>query len=264
MIKKSNDNTPPTSLIEVKEVSLRIQDNTILENINLNLNTGETVALIGPNGAGKSSLVRLILGLTKATTGSVYIKPETRIGYVPQKFSIDNTLPLTVQRFLTLGGRYSTIQLNNALSEVGAQKLLNSPIQSISGGETQRIMLARALLRKPELLILDEPAQGVDVTGQAELYELISSIRENHRCGILMVSHDLHFVMATTNRVLCLNRHICCSGHPEAVSHDPRYLELFNRHPSIALYTHHHDHSHDLDGNIISTQCDHTQEKTDG
>ncbi|MCF6236582.1 MAG: zinc ABC transporter ATP-binding protein ZnuC [Gammaproteobacteria bacterium] len=246
----------PASLIEVKGVSLKVQDNIILENINLNLNTGETVALIGPNGAGKSSLVRLILGLTKATTGSIYIKPKTRIGYVPQKFSVDDTLPLTVQRFLKLGGRYSKTQLSSALSEVGAQKLLNSPIQNISGGETQRVMLARALLRNPELLILDEPAQGVDVTGQAELYELISSIRENHRCGILMVSHDLHFVMATTNRVLCLNRHICCSGHPEAVSHDPRYLELFNRHPSIALYTHHHDHSHDLAGKV--------QEKTDG
>ncbi len=264
MITESDNNIQQEPLFEIKGVSLRIKNRIILDDISLSLDAGETVALIGPNGAGKSSLVRLILGLTVASAGSIYIKPGIRIGYVPQKFAIDSTIPLTVKRFLMLGGRYSSAQISSALSEVGALNLLESQIQNISGGETQRVILARALLRDPELLVLDEPAQGVDVSGQAELYELISSIKEKHKCGIFMVSHDLHFVMATTNRVFCLNRHICCSGHPEAVSHDPRYLELFDTPPSIALYTHNHDHSHNLDGNITSTRCNHKQEQTDG
>ena len=163
--------------------------------------------------------------------------------YTPE--SVDSVLPLTVRRFLTLASRCSEAALRQALAEVGVAQLLESPVQGISGGELQRVMLARALLREPDLLILDEPVQGVDVNGQVELFELIGEIRDRHRCGILMVSHDLHLVMAKTDRVFCLNQHVCCSGHPAAVSSDPAYLELFGTHPALAVYTHHHDHIKD-------------------
>jgi len=237
-------------LVEAKAISLSFNGRKVLDAVNLSVHAGEILAMIGPNGAGKTTLVRIILGLLKPDAGECYAAPDLRIGYMPQRIVVDSVLPLTVQRFLTLSQGATEQQLRQVLDEVGVERLLKSPVQNISGGEMQRVMLARALLRKPDLLVLDEPVQGVDVTGQAELFDLIANIRDRHGCGILMVSHDLHLVMAKADRVLCLNRHVCCSGHPAAVSNDPSYLELFGTHPSMALYTHNHDHRHDLHGRV--------------
>jgi len=165
---------------------------------------------------------------------------------------VDATLPLTVLRFLRLVPGVDRLRALAALAEVGAEKVIDSPLQSVSGGEMQRVLLARALLREPELLVLDEPVQGVDVSGQAELYRLITRLRDRHGCGVLMVSHDLHLVMSTTDQVVCLNRHVCCSGHPEQVSGDPAFIELFGQDAkSLAIYHHHHDHDHDLHGGVV-------------
>ncbi|BFM13857.1 zinc ABC transporter ATP-binding protein ZnuC [Maricurvus nonylphenolicus] len=242
----------PDALLQCEKLCLQFGERTILDNINLSLNPGEIVTLIGPNGAGKTSLVRALLGLIQPTTGKVVQHSDLRIGYMPQKLHVEVSLPLTAQRFLGLTGANKR-EVADALQHVGISHLAKSPIQRLSGGETQRVLLARALLRKPNLLILDEPAQGVDVVGQAELYELIGQIRHQTGCGVLMVSHDLHLVMAATDSVICLNQHVCCQGHPESVSNDPAYLELFGRsaHPAIAVYTHHHDHSHDIHGDVV-------------
>ena len=217
------------------------------------------MTLIGPNGAGKSTLVRIILGLQKADSGDVWLRAGIRIGYMPQRLHIDPTLPLTVRRFLTLAQRASITRLRTALAEVGAEHLLEVPMQTLSGGETQRVLLARAMLRNPELLLLDEPVQGVDVAGQEELYQLIGSIRQRYNCGILMISHDLHIVMTATDQVLCLNRHVCCSGHPETVRTDPNYTALFGlpgRPDVLTAYSHHHDHNHDMHGDVINDSGD--------
>ncbi len=245
-------------LIEAKGLCLTLAGKQILDKVDIRLHKGEIVTLIGPNGAGKSTLVRVILGLIKHDSGEVRLAPKLRIGYMPQRLSIDPVLPLTVRRFLTLAQRCSESKLIEALAEVGAERLLDSAMQTLSGGETQRILLARAMLRDPDLLILDEPVQGVDVTGQEELYRLIGTIRKRHGCGILMISHDLHMVMSATDQVLCLNRHVCCSGHPDSVRIDPSYVALFGSaetpQPVITPYSHQHDHSHDAHGDIVEDE----------
>lgn len=242
-------------LIETEGLSLSLQGRRILDQVNITVRRGEIVTLIGPNGAGKSTLVRVILGLLKSDQGRVKLAPKTRIGYMPQRLHIDPVLPLTVRRFLTLAQGCSSTKLRQVLAEVGAEKNLDSPMQELSGGETQRVLLARAMLRDPDLLILDEPVQGVDVVGQDELYRLIGTIRQRHHCGILMVSHDLHLVMSATDQVVCLNHHVCCSGHPDSVRVDPNYVALFGtsgaQAPVLTPYSHHHDHRHDDQGNII-------------
>jgi zinc transport system ATP-binding protein len=239
------------ALIRLKDVSVTRAGQSVLEHIQLSVSSGEIVTLIGPNGAGKTTLVRAVLGLLKADSGEIWRKPKLRVGYMPQKLHIDATLPLSVLRFLRLVPGVDRDTARAALVEVGAEKVIDSPLQGISGGEMQRVLLARALLRKPELLVLDEPVQGVDVAGQAELYALITQLRNRHQCGVLMVSHDLHLVMSTTDQVVCLNRHVCCSGHPEQVSNDPAFVELFGLNaPSLAIYHHHHDHAHDLHGEV--------------
>nr|MBP8185472.1 ATP-binding cassette domain-containing protein [Pseudomonas sp.] len=172
--------------------------------------------------------------------------------YMPQKLQVDASLPLSVLRFLRLLPGVDRGRALAALEEVGAAQVLDSPLQSISGGELQRVLLARALLRAPQLLVLDEPVQGVDVAGQAELYSLITRLRDRYGCGVLMVSHDLHLVMSTTDQVICLNRHVCCSGHPEQVSNDPAFVEMFGEDAkSLAVYHHRHDHGHDLHGSVV-------------
>ncbi|MCF9001656.1 MULTISPECIES: zinc ABC transporter ATP-binding protein ZnuC [Pseudomonas] len=241
------------ALIRLEKVAVTLSGQNVLDDIQLSVKPGEIVTLIGPNGAGKTTLVRAVLGLLKPDSGSVWRKPKLRVGYMPQKLHVDQTLPLSVLRFLRLVPGVDRTAAASALEEVGAGKVIDSPIQGISGGEMQRVLLARALLRKPELLVLDEPVQGVDVAGQAELYSLITRLRDRHQCGVLMVSHDLHLVMSTTDQVVCLNRHVCCSGHPEQVSHDPAFVELFgNNAQSLAIYHHHHDHAHDLHGAVVN------------
>lgn len=240
------------ALVEAKSISVSVGSRCLLQKVDLTLSAGEIVTVIGPNGAGKTTLVKVIVGLRKADTGTVSVKQGTRIGYMPQRLHIDQNLPITVKRFLQLAGQ-SERAIELTLAEVGISHLLLSPMQAVSGGEMQRILLARALLRNPHLLVLDEPVQGVDIAGQSELYELISSIRDRRQCGVLMVSHDLHLVMAQTDTVVCLNHHVCCHGHPEQVSHDPAFIELFGRQhsQSLAIYQHDHDHDHTINGDIV-------------
>ncbi|HOB61130.1 MAG TPA: zinc ABC transporter ATP-binding protein ZnuC [Candidatus Competibacteraceae bacterium] len=244
---------PADVLLTVERVSFATHGNAILEDVSLQLAAGEIVALIGPNGAGKSTLIRIVLGLLRPSRGRVWLKPGLRVGYMPQRLAIDGTLPLTVRRFITLGAPASHQRVQAALAEVGAAHVLDTPVQAISGGELQRVLLARALLREPDLLVLDEPSQGVDLNGQYELYELIGRLRQQRGCGILMVSHELQLVMAATDHVVCLNRHVCCSGHPDHVVRDPGYLALFGLDGvrNLAIYHHHHNHRHDLHGAVV-------------
>ena len=245
-----------SALIRLEGVGVSFAGQQVLNDVQLSVQPGEIVTLIGPNGAGKTTLVRAVLGLLKTEVGSVWRKPKLRIGYMPQKLHVDATLPLTVLRFLRLVPGVDRHSAQAALEEVGATQVIDSPLQSISGGELQRVLLARALLRKPELLVLDEPVQGVDVAGQADLYRLITRLRDRHGCGVLMVSHDLHLVMSTTDQVVCLNRHVCCSGHPEQVSGDPAFVELFGQDAQdLAIYHHHHDHAHDLHGGVVEGEA---------
>ena len=251
----SNPSPDKTLLASAENVSVSINANQILLGASLSVSEGEVVTIVGPNGAGKTTLVRAILGLVSPSEGKLYRRPGLNIGYMPQKLHIDPTMPMTVNRFLALGvpARLSGQgRRKNALNEVGIEHISNFQMHNISGGETQRVMLARALLRDPDFLVLDEPVQGVDITGQADLYRLIRNIRENRGVGVLMVSHDLHVVMAETDRVICLNRHVCCEGHPETVSKHPEFVEMFGDQvaSSIALYPHHHDHHHDVHGDI--------------
>jgi zinc transport system ATP-binding protein len=239
-------------LIKAQNICLRIAAQTILDTVSLEVKAGEIVTLVGPNGSGKSSLVRLLLKLIQPDTGSVSHRPGLRIGYMPQKIHIDPVLPLSVKRFLHLAADVSQRQVVQVSEQVEVAALLDRPVQNISGGEFQRVLLARALLTKPDCLVLDEPAQGVDINGQQQLYQLIANIRDQLGCGVLMISHDLHLVMASTDQVLCLNTHICCQGHPDAVSKHPEYLKLFGSSlAGLAVYTHHHDHDHDLHGDVI-------------
>ncbi|MEX0619009.1 MAG: zinc ABC transporter ATP-binding protein ZnuC [Pseudohongiellaceae bacterium] len=244
------------SLLTARDISISFDGRPVLQHVDLEVNRGRIVTLIGPNGAGKTTLVRIVLGLLHPDSGHIDHAPGLTIGYMPQKLAIDPTLPITVDRFLRLTGsrvEQPAQKIDSLLAELRVSHLRNHPLNAVSGGELQRILLARALLREPRLLVLDEPAQGVDVTGQAELYQLISNISEQQGCGILMISHDLHLVMSSTDEVVCLNQHICCQGKPDQVSNDPAYLDLFGDKAakSIAVYTHNHNHHHDIKGNII-------------
>jgi zinc transport system ATP-binding protein len=244
-----------TPIISLDDIELRRGGKDILRGVSWRIARGEHWALIGPNGSGKTTLLRVILGLVKPDRGRVWLRPALRIGYMPQRLTVEDTLPLTVARFMTLGVRMPRRQIAAALAETGADQVLDSPLNAISGGELQRVMLARALLREPELLVLDEPVQSVDVTGQFELYDLLGEIRRRHGCAILMVSHDLHLVLPTADQVICMNHHICCAGPPELVSRHPAYRELFGtEHARLAIYRHHHDHRHDVHGDVVEPE----------
>lgn len=218
----------------------------VIVNVGVNLHPRNIVTIIGPNGSGKTTLLKLLLGLETPDSGKVWRMPGLKVGYVPQRVAIDPILPLTVEWFLKLSLRGNPKLLPLLAEETGIAHTLSKPLQAVSGGELQRILLARALLCDPQLLVLDEPAQGVDVTGQAQLYELIARISRTHHCAVLMVSHDLHLVMSATDHVICLNHHVCCSGHPHSVQGDPAFVALFGKQAadSLAIYTHHHDHTH--------------------
>ncbi len=242
-----------SSLITLENISVTFGQRRVLSDVSLKLQPGRILTLLGPNGAGKSTLVRVVLGLIQPAGGKLTRPADLRIGYVPQKLHLDSTLPLTVDRFMRLRPGVKRADILPALKRVQAGHLLDYPLQKLSGGETQRVLLARALLNQPQLLVLDEPTQGVDVNGQVALYDLIDQLRRELNCGVLMVSHDLHLVMAKTDEVLCLNQHICCSGTPEVVAQHPEFISMFGPRGAeqLAIYRHHHNHRHDLQGRII-------------
>jgi len=251
----ASGNTKETNmklLLATHGVSKSISSKPILQDISLKIYEGQILTLIGPNGAGKTTLIRIILGILKSDTGSIYLRPDLRIGYMPQTLLIDSILPITVDRFLKLAQPTRSEDIGALQDRLEISHLNEEQISSLSGGEMQRVLLARALLRDPHLLILDEPAQGVDISGQSKLYDLINEIRAEKGCGILMISHDLHLVMSSTNEVICLNRHVCCHGKPEDVSSDPAFLELFGASvsPNLAIYAHRHSHEHEITGKI--------------
>jgi zinc transport system ATP-binding protein len=240
----------PAALISARGVSVFRNGRDQLIDVDLDIHKREIVTLIGPNGAGKTTLVRVLLGLEKPDRGAVHRRRDLRIGYVPQRFDSDAVIPMTVERFLTLGSNESIDRIASMLESVDAMSVRHQQLGELSGGELQRVVLARALLRRPNLLVLDEPVQGVDYSGEADLYNLIAKLRDEAGFGVLLVSHDLHFVMGRSDRVICLNRHVCCSGVPEAVAQHPAYGRLFGAEAAraFAVYRHHHDHSHDLAG----------------
>ncbi len=243
------------SLLTARGLGVRGPSGWLIEGVDISVRKGEIVTLIGPNGSGKSTTVRALLGLIDADAGVIERAPKLSIGYVPQKLSIDWTLPLTVRRFMNLSARHSNHAVDAALDEVGIAEHAAAEVQGLSGGEFQRLLLARAMVGAPDLLVLDEPVQGVDPSGQIALYELIASLRQRHGCAILMISHDLHIVMAETDTVICLNGHVCCSGTPQSVSESPEYRMLFGPRAAeaLAVYHHHHDHRHLPDGRVVAT-----------
>ncbi len=239
-------------LAELTNVSVTLDGRELLHDINFQLESKEIVSLIGPNGAGKTTLLRVLLGRQAINSGKVSLRKGLRVGYMPQKLKLNASLPVTTKGFLKLSAKVSDKDILQALSWVEAEHLIDRQMPKLSGGEMQKVLLARCMLRKPELLVLDEPAQGVDLTGQEELYQEISAIRDRTGCGVLMVSHDLHLVMSSTDKVICLNRHICCTGKPESVQAHKEYQNLFgDSAEAFAIYTHHHDHEHDACGEVI-------------
>ncbi len=240
------------TLIEASSLSKQLQGRQVLGKVDFTIARNEIVTLIGPNGCGKTTLLRVLLGLTRADSGRIRRRKGLRIGYVPQNIGFTASLPMTARYFLRLAAHKSA-NPSKIIELTKIEPLLESQMIALSGGELQRVLLAQALLAKPELLVLDEPVQGVDFGGQAELYRLIRDASKAFDCAVLMVSHDLHLVMADTDRVLCLNGHICCSGTPQSVSQDPAFVKLFGADVArqIAFYVHHHDHQHGMDGEII-------------
>ena len=238
-------------LVKLESAGFKIKDKILVEGISLSVEKGKIVTLIGPNGSGKSTTAKIALGIYKNIEGKVE-KFTNKIGYVPQKISIDWTLPLRVKDFMNLTESINDEQIDEALGSTGVLHLKNNNLGSLSGGEFQRVLLARAISKKPELLVLDEPVQGVDYTGEIALYELIKKISDELKCGILLISHDLHTVMSATDHVVCLNGHVCCSGSPIDVASNHEYKALFGEQASktLALYEHNHDHVHSNDGEI--------------
>lgn len=248
--------TAISPLLSLQHIHLGFHGREVLTDVSLDIASGEIVTLVGPNGAGKTSLARVALGLVPQDKGERILRPGLVIGYMPQKLRIDESLPLTVNRFLWTSCASNRRQRREALAQVGASHLFEQSVQRLSGGEMQRVLLARALLRQPQLLVLDEPAQGVDVAGQSALYGLLQQVREQTGCAILLISHDLHWVMAATDRVICLHGHVCCEGAPDQVRASPAFAQLFGEAATslanLAPYSHRHDHQHDLHGACLT------------
>ena len=238
-------------VLKVGNVGVLVNGKSLVRGVSLEVKKGEIVTLIGPNGSGKSTTAKIALGIYKKIDGKVKTYTN-KIGYVPQKISIDWTLPIRVLDFMTLTEELTQDQINSALNMTGVEHLKNKSLSNLSGGEFQRVLIARAISKQPELLVLDEPVQGVDFKGEIALYRLIKEISEKMKCGILLISHDLHVVMSATDFVVCLNGHVCCSGTPHKVVQDNKYRELFGDRASniLSLYEHKHDHTHSQDGTI--------------
>ena len=238
-------------LVKLNNVGIQQNDKWLVKGVSLEVEKGKIVTLIGPNGSGKSTTAKIALGIYKNIEGKVE-KFTNNVGYVPQKISIDWTLPLRVKDFMILTDNIKDELIDEALSLTGVIHLKEKNLGNLSGGEFQRVLLARAISKKPELLVLDEPVQGVDFTGEIALYELIKKISEKLNCGILLISHDLHTVMSATDHVVCLNGHVCCSGSPKDVARNNEYKALFGEQASqtLSVYEHKHDHEHSIDGKI--------------
>ena len=238
-----------TPLIEADHICVQLGGQEVLHNVSLSIAPREIVTILGPNGSGKSTLLRALLGLVAIRHGQIRRRPGLRLGYMPQKLMIDRTMPMTAARFLSLPTRHSAADTAAMLARVGVPEVAQRPLTGLSGGQMQRVLLARALLTRPELLILDEPTQGLDQPGEAAFYQLIDEVRSETGAAVLMVSHDLHVVMSASDRVICLNGHICCEGTPRVVSSAPEYRALFGlgTKGALALYQHDHDHEHDHD-----------------
>ena len=239
-------------LVRLDNAGLRRDGRWLVRGVDLQVAPGEIVTLIGPNGSGKSTSAKMAIGVLKPDEGKVFRNADLRVGYVPQKLSVDRTMPLTVRRLMTLTGKLPETVIRQSLEQVGVAHLADAQVHNLSGGEFQRAMLARAIARKPDLLVLDEPVQGVDFAGELSIYELIIDIRNSTGCGILLISHDLHVVMAETDTVICLNGHICCRGTPQTVSQSAEYQRLFGAGAAgkLAVYNHQHDHTHLPDGRV--------------
>ena len=246
MVNKNNN-----LLVKLEKTGVYKNNKWLVKDVSLEVNKGKIVTLIGPNGSGKSTTAKIALGLYKDIEGKVE-KFTDKIGYVPQKISVDWALPIRVIDFMNLTQDLTNTELNDALTLTGMNHMKHNSLNDLSGGEFQRVLMARAIAKKPELLVLDEPVQGVDFTGEIALYKLIKNISESLKCGILLISHNLHVVMSKTDYVLCLNGHVCCSGTPVAVANDKKYKELFGDDVSkiLSIYEHKHDHTHSSDGTI--------------
>ncbi|MCE3255593.1 MAG: Zinc transporter, ATP-binding protein ZnuC [Rickettsiaceae bacterium] len=237
------------ALVSLKGISLSLNNQKILKNINLELKKGEITTLIGPNGGGKTSIARILIGILKPDSGKVFISKKARIGYMPQKLEIEKTIPLKVIDFLNLNhanpGKAQE-EIKKFSKKLNIENILEKSIHEISGGQLQKVSLVRSLINNPDLLVLDEPTQYMDIAAQAEFYQIIEEIRTQKHCAVLIISHDLHIVMQKTNQVICVNHHICCEGSPESINNHPEYLSLFgnNKIDNIAIYSHHHDHQH--------------------
>jgi zinc transport system ATP-binding protein len=248
--------TRSSNLLQLKNAGVQREGRWLVRGVSLTISPGEIITLIGPNGSGKSTTAKLALGIHPPDEGGVIQRPGLRVAYVPQKIDIDWTLPLTVDRLMRLTGKVSNAEALDALEATGTASLINSQVRGLSGGELQRVLLARAMVRKPDLMVLDEPVQSVDLPGEIELYKLIGEMRDRLGCGILLISHDLHVVMAATDRVICLNGHVCCEGTPLSVSQSDAYKKLFGDRgmaetdATLAVYQHHHDHTHLPDGRV--------------
>lgn len=236
-------------LLSTNNISVKYGSNVVLRDVSLDINEGEITTIVGPNGSGKTTLVKTIIGAVTPFTGSISLTENLRIGYIPQRLSIDYTLPMTVQRFLNLSHKISKEDCISVLRTAGVPDLLKTQMSNLSGGQFQRVLLAGALQGSPQILILDEASQGLDQAGSAAFYKQIESVRNEKGCAVLMISHDLHVVMSASDKVICMNGHICCSGKPEAVANMPEYHGLFGAgtEGTLALYRHIHDHDHDHD-----------------
>ena len=242
-----------SSLITLNNAGIFRSGRWLVRGVSLSVEKGGILTLIGPNGSGKSTTAKMALGILRPDEGNAHRRQELKIRYVPQKISIDWTVPLKVRRLMSLTGRVSRKQADEAMSLTGTLHLANSEVRTLSGGEFQRVLLARAIAFKPDLLVLDEPVQGVDYKGEIEMYELIRNIRDDLQCGVLLISHDLHIVMAATDYVVCLNGHVCCFGTPKTVASSQEYKALFGSRTGsgLAIYEHHHDHQHLPDGSVL-------------
>ena len=240
------------NLVSTKKIFVKYGSHVVLRDVSITVKAGEIVTIVGPNGSGKTALVKTIIGAIEPSSGSLSLKKDLRIGYIPQRLNIDRTLPMTVQRFLNLTQKVSIETCQASLDAAGVSGLLKMQMANLSGGQFQRVLLARALQGSPDILILDEPTQGLDQAGSADFYKQIEMVRNERGCSVLLISHELHVVMSASDKVICMNGHICCSGAPEAVAEMSEYHDLFgaNTHGVLALYRHSHDHEHEINNEV--------------